>query len=190
MALTPSTMAPLGFTAPDFTLQEPASGKSLSLVDIKGTNINENRGTLVIFSCNHCPFVLHIEDCLLQMAKQWLEQGIGIVAISANDASTHPQDGPAEMAKRAAGKAYPFPYLYDESQAVAKSYQAACTPDFFLFDQNLSCVYRGQFDDSRPGNNIPVSGSSLDAAITHLLTTGGALPIQKASMGCNIKWRN
>jgi peroxiredoxin len=176
-------MAPLGFIAPDFTLLEPSTKLSKSLQDIRGP-----KGTLVIFSCNHCPFVLHIEDCLVEVARKWLKLGIGVVAISANDIASHPQDGPEHMAQRAATKNYPFPYLYDQSQEIAKAYQAACTPDFFLFDQHLQCVYRGQFDDSRPGNDVPVSGASLNAAIHHLLDTGQALAEQKASIGCNIKW--
>jgi len=184
MALTPSSMVPLGFEAPDFTLLEPLRGQTLSLADIRS-----DRGTLVIFSCNHCPFVQHIEACLVHKAAEWQEQGIGVVAISSNDIGTHPEDGPTAMAKRAQDKGYGFPYLYDETQEVAKDYQAACTPDFFLFDQNLACVYRGQFDDARPGNNVQVSGSSLDAAISTLLETGQALPEQKPSVGCNIKWR-
>lgn len=184
MALTPSTMAPLGFTAPIFKLPEPSSGQAWSLQELQGEN-----GTLIVFSCNHCPFVLHIEDCLIDLSKHWINQGISVIAISANDVSSHPQDGPEEMASRVKNKNYPFPYLYDQSQEAAKAYQAACTPDFFLFDSNLSCVYRGQFDNSRPGNNVPVSGSSLSKAIDHLLNNQPPLADQKASIGCNIKWR-
>ncbi len=184
MALTPSTMVPLGFEAPPFLLPEPASGQQLSLDQLRG-----DKGTLIIFSCNHCPFVLHIEDCLINLSKQWLQQGISVVAISANDVSSHPQDAPELMAERAKAKNYPFPYLYDQSQNVAKVYHAACTPDFYLFDSNLGCVYRGQFDDSRPGNDIPVSGSSINEAISHLVSEQSPLQDQKASIGCNIKWR-
>ena len=185
MALTPSSMVPLGFHAPDFKLLEPLSGTTKTLQDIRGES-----GTLVVFSCNHCPFVLHIESCLIKKASEWQQQGIGVVAISANDVGSHPQDGPDEMAARARDKGYPFPYLYDESQTTAKAYRAACTPDFFLFDRDLACVYRGQFDDARPGNSIQVSGSSLDGAIQHLLKTGTAVAEQKPSVGCNIKWRD
>ena len=185
MALTPSTMAPLGFTAPDFQLIEPASGQIRSLTELQGES-----GTLVVFTCNHCPFAQHIEACLVKKAAEWQKQGIAVVAISSNDVESHPQDGPEQMAKRAKEKGYTFPYLYDETQAIAKEYNAACTPDFFLFDENLSCVYRGQFDDSRPGNSIPVSGSSLDAAISQLLENGQPLSEQKPSIGCNIKWRS
>ena len=185
MALTPSAMPDLGFTAPDFTLLEPATGRQVSLADVRGP-----QGTLVVFACNHCPFVLHIEDCLIEMARQWRESGVGVAAISANDITTHPQDGPDAMARRVKDKNYPFPYLYDETQDTAKIYQAACTPDFFLFDKADVCVYRGQFDAATPGNDIPVSGSSLDLAIQNLLQHQPPLAEQRPSIGCNIKWKS
>ncbi len=180
MALIESSMMPLGTSAPDFKLPEPRSGQTLSLEQLRG-----EKGTLVMFICNHCPYVLHLEEALLELGEHYRETGIGMVAISANDALSYPQDGPDRMAE----KHWPFPYLYDESQQVARSYGAECTPDFFLFDAGLRCVYRGQFDDSRPGNDQPVTGRDLKQAIEALLAGLPAEPDQKPSIGCNIKWR-
>lgn len=184
MALTPSNMLPLGTKAPAFELIEPLSGKSRSLEELAGS-----AGTLVMFICNHCPFVLHVESQLIALARDYQARGIGVIAISANDALSHPQDGPEAMAQRAREKGYPFPYLYDESQIVAKAYDAACTPDFFLFGPDLRCVYRGQLDQARPGNEQPNDGADLRAAMDALLAGKAVNPLQKPSMGCNIKWR-
>lgn len=184
MALTPSNMRPLGTEAPDFNLPDTLSGQSKRLKDLKGS-----KGTLLMFICNHCPYVVHVESELVKLGKDFKDSGITLIAISANDVENYPEDSPEKMAKRAKDRGYEFPYLYDESQQVAKAYQAACTPDFFLFDQNLKLVYRGQLDDSRPGNNIPVTGKDLRAALNALIN-GQKIPAdQKPSMGCNIKWR-
>lgn len=184
MAITPSNMLPLGTIALDFNLPDTVSYKQRTLQQLKG-----EKGTLVMFICNHCPFVIHLDEALVQLGKDYADSELSIIAISANDYGAYPQDGPTEMAKKARRLGYTFPYLYDESQETAKAYQAACTPDFFLFDSKLSCVYRGQFDDSRPGSEVPVTGKDLRGAIDHLLA-GEAIPSeQKPSMGCNIKWK-
>lgn len=185
MALTPSNMLPLGSLAPDFKLPDTVSGESKTLQQLKG-----KKGTLVMFICNHCPFVIHINETLVQLAKDYTHSELSIIAISANDVINYPQDGPTEMAQKARSLGYTFPYLYDESQAIAKAYQAACTPDLFLFDSGLRCVYRGQFDDSRPGNDIPVTGQDLRNAINKLLAGEVISPEQRPSMGCNIKWKD
>ncbi|MDF2181083.1 thioredoxin family protein [Neptuniibacter sp. CAU 1671] len=180
MALTPSNMIDLGSPAAPFSLPDPRTGKQVDL-----NELNPAKGLLVMFICNHCPFVKHIEAGLIQLGEDFRDSGIRIIAISSNDAIAHPADGPGEMAL----KNYPFPYLYDETQSVAKAYGAACTPDFFLFDAALKLVYRGQFDDSRPSNGLPVTGADLRAAMDLLLTGGAPLAEQKPSIGCNIKWR-
>ncbi|MDE1464456.1 thioredoxin family protein [Spartinivicinus poritis] len=184
MALTPSTMMPLGTMAPDFTLPDTVSGKDCSLAELKSSN-----GLLVTFICNHCPFVIHIIDQYTQLLNEYNEQGIGCVAISANDVVSHPDDHPDKMKLMATKQGFKFPYLYDETQAVAKAYDAACTPDFFLFDSQLTCVYRGQFDDSKPGNNKPVTGKDLRQALTNLVAGQPIAEEQIPSMGCNIKWK-
>lgn len=184
MAITPSNMLPLGTIAPDFNLPDTISYKQRSLQQLKG-----EKGTLVMFICNHCPFVIHLDEALVQLGKDYAGSELSIIAISANDYGAYPQDGPTEMAKKARRLGYKFPYLYDESQETAKAYQAACTPDFFLFDGKLSCVYRGQFDDSRPGSEVPVTGKDLRGAIEKLLAGEAISSEQKPSMGCNIKWK-
>lgn len=184
MVKTPSTMMPLGTTAPDFRLPDTVSGQAISLKSVRG-----EKGTLIMFICNHCPFVKHLEGGLAQLGKDYADSGIGIAAISANDAANYPDDHPDQMHKNAIAKGYVFPYLYDESQAVAKAYDAACTPDFFLFDGALHCVYRGQFDDSRPGNDVPVTGRDLRHAMDCLIQGKRISPEQKPSVGCNIKWK-
>jgi len=188
MALTPSTMMPLSTTAPDFDLHDSVTGKSVNLQDAKGSN-----GTLVMFICNHCPYVVHLQSALGQLGSDYPPSGINIIAISANDVHHYPQDGPKEMTAFAQQNGFNFPYLYDESQSVAKSYDAACTPDFFLFDSDLKCVYRGQFDNSRPKNNIPVTGKDLRGAMDALINNEGngntINQDQTASVGCNIKWK-
>ena len=183
MVRTPSTMLPLGTRAPDFTLPN-VDGRLVSLAGAVGP-----KGTLVMFICNHCPFVKHVADQLAALGRDFMPQGIGIVAISANDVATHPADSPEQMVREAEERGYPFPYLYDASQEVAKAYHAACTPDFFLFDGTRSLVYRGQLDASRPGNDVPVTGADLREAIEAILA--GRVPAgnQTPSIGCNIKWK-
>jgi peroxiredoxin len=183
MALTPSTMLPLGTTAPDFKLPD-TNGKTVSLADFK-----DKPALLVMFICNHCPYVKHIREGLAKFARDYVARGVGMVGINSNDVANYPEDSPANMAKEVKSAGYVFPYLYDESQAVAKAYRAACTPDIYLFDKNRKLVYRGQFDDSRPGNGIPVTGKDLRAALDAALAGKPVPPNQKASMGCNIKWK-
>jgi peroxiredoxin len=182
MAQTPSTMLALGTPAPDFSLPEPATGKTVSLSDFQ-----DAPALLVMVICNHCPFVKHIRTELARFGRDYQAKGLAMVAISANDVANHPDDSPAKIAEEA--QTYPFPYLYDESQAVAQAYRAACTPDFFLFDADRKLVYRGQFDGSRPGNNLPVTGADLRAAADAVLAGQPVSPEQKPSIGCNIKWR-
>lgn len=184
MANTPSNMLPLGTKAPDFKLPDTVSSKSLNLESLKG-----EQGTVVMFICNHCPFVIHINKALVDIANAYAESGISFIAISSNDAANYPQDGPEKMRIHAENENYPFPYLYDESQSVAKAYDAACTPDLYVFDQDLSLVYRGQLDDSRPGNGKPVTGADLKQALDCLLAGKKNEAIQKPSIGCNIKWK-
>jgi len=183
MALTPSTMLPLGTTAPDFTLPD-TNGKTVSLANFK-----DKPALLVMFICNHCPYVKHIRTGLAQLARDYLPRGVGIVGINSNDVANYPNDSPAKMKEEAKSAGYLFPYLYDESQAVAKAYRAACTPDIYLFDKGLKLAYRGQFDDSRPGNGIPVTGKDLRGALYAVLAGKPVSPNQKTSMGCNIKWK-
>ena len=184
MAQTPSNMLPLGTRAPAFTLPDTVSGKTLSLDALKGA-----KGTVVMFICNHCPFVKHVNGELVRVAKDYQSKSISFVAISSNDVQSYPEDGPDKMKAAAKQLGYPFPYLYDETQDVARAYQAACTPDLYLFDANLACVYRGQLDDARPGNSAPVNGKDLRAAMDALLTGKPIDPAQKPSVGCNIKWK-
>ncbi|UTW10207.1 thioredoxin family protein [Marinobacterium rhizophilum] len=184
MTLTASTMMPLGTPAPDFSLLDVRSNALTTLADSAGA-----QGTLIAFICNHCPYVHHIEDELIELAWDYQARGIAVVAISANDVNASPDDGPVQMQDRASAKGYPFPYLYDETQQVARSYDAVCTPDLFLFDGQLKCVYRGQFDASRPGNGIEVSGSDLRRACDALLTGEPIDPDQAPSAGCSIKWK-
>ncbi|GAC1624015.1 MAG: thioredoxin family protein [Nevskia sp.] len=184
MALTPSNMLPLGTCAPDFTLPDTVSGRPLSLAALKS-----ERATLLMFICNHCPYVKHVLDGLVQLGRDYGAKGVSLIAISSNDAANYPDDAPGPMAALARRAGFPFPYLHDETQAVAKAYQAACTPDFFLFDGGLKLVYRGQFDDSRPGNGRPVTGADLRAALDALLAGRAIGADQIASVGCNIKWK-
>jgi peroxiredoxin len=183
MALTPSTMLPLGTAAPDFKLPD-TNGKFVSLADFK-----DKAALLVIFMCNHCPYVIHIRDGLARLACDYAAKSVGIAGISANDVKNYPQDGPDRMKEEVKAVGYIFPYLYDETQSVAKAYHAACTPDIFLFDKNRKLVYRGQFDDSRPGNGIPVTGKDLRAALDAVLAGKPVSEKQTASIGCNIKWK-
>lgn len=183
MAAVPSTMLPLGTPAPDFRLAEP-DGSWVARDDLRAAP-----GLLVMFICNHCPYVQHIREGLAAFGRDFTARGLAIVAINSNDVAAYPDDRPERMAeeKRAAG--YPFPYLHDASQAVAKAYRAACTPDFFLFDAARRLVYRGQFDDSRPGNDRPVTGADLRAAAEAVLAGRPVAADQRPSIGCNIKWK-
>lgn len=183
MVKTASTMRPLGQQAPGFSLPN-IDGKTVSLADFAG-----KRGLLVIFMCNHCPFVIHLRSALAAFGKEYQAKGLAIVGINSNDISTHPDDSPERMKQEAKSAGYTFPYLFDESQEVARSYGAACTPDFFLFDANQRLAYRGQFDDSRPGNNKPVTGADLRTACDSVLAGKPVSSAQKASIGCNIKWK-
>jgi peroxiredoxin len=184
MSLTPTKSIPLGFAAPDFQLPDVVNGKTVKLKDIQG-----KKGTLVMFICNHCPYVKHVVHELVNIGKEYIPKGIGVVAISSNDVANYPVDSPEKMKEMAISLKFPFPYLYDESQEVAKAYDAACTPDFDLFDSEGKCVYRGQLDGSRPGNDIPVSGKDLRAAL-ELVLKGMKVPEnQFPSIGCNIKWK-
>ena len=184
MAVTPSTMLPLGTKAPHFRLPDP-QGKLVSLDDFKNSP-----ALLVAFICNHCPFVQHIRVGLAAFAKEYQAKGVGIVGINSNDIVISPGDTPEKMAEEVKQFGYVFPYLFDETQEVAKAYHAACTPDIFLFDRTGTLVYRGQFDSSRPGNGIPVTGADLRAALDKVLAGQPVPTDQKASIGCNIKWRS
>jgi peroxiredoxin len=183
MSLTPSTMLPLGTVAPEFRLPD-TDGRAVSLDDFKAAP-----ALLVVFLCNHCPYVKHVCGELARLCKEYQARGVGVVGISSNDVTTHPDDSPAMMAREKAQVGYTFPYLYDESQAVAQTYQAACTPDFFVFDRSQKLVYRGQMDSSRPGNSIPVTGKDLRAALDAVLAGETPSGDQRPSMGCNIKWK-
>ncbi|HEY8529514.1 MAG TPA: thioredoxin family protein [Paenibacillaceae bacterium] len=184
MADTPSKMIPLGTVASDFALTDAVSGKTMSLSELKS-----GIATVIVFMCNHCPFVRHIIDQLVQTANDYIPKGIRFIAINSNDPEQYPEDSPEEMKKWAEQKRFPFPYLFDATQEVARAYGAACTPDFFVFDGNLRLVYRGQFDGSRPGNGVPVTGSDLRAALDCLLEGRPVPSDQKPSLGCNIKWK-
>ncbi|KAB7531336.1 redoxin domain-containing protein [Flagellimonas olearia] len=184
MARTPSNMLALGTKAPEFELLDTVSNETLSLEKLKGKN-----GTVVMFICNHCPFVIHVNPELSKLGKEYQAKGIGFVAISSNDVVNYPQDAPDLMKEKAKAMEYSFPYLYDETQEVAKAYDAACTPDFYLFEANLELVYRGQLDDSRPGNGLPLTGSDLRNAMDAVLNGNAVDSNQKPSIGCNIKWK-
>jgi thiol-disulfide isomerase/thioredoxin len=184
MALTPSSMSPLGSSAPAFSLPDTISDRRLSLDQLKS-----DKATVIMFICNHCPYVKHVNAELVRLARDYLPRGVSFVAISSNDAHGYPEDAPDKMKQVAAEQGYPFPYLYDESQDVARAYRAACTPDFFVFDGGLRLAYRGRLDDSTPGNGRPVSGAELRAALDALLAGKPVTPEQRPSMGCNIKFR-
>ncbi|MGK7394801.1 MAG: thioredoxin family protein [Candidatus Cyclobacteriaceae bacterium M3_2C_046] len=184
MAATPSIMVELGTKAPQFALPDVVSGQELFLDQLKSP-----KATLIMFICNHCPYVLHIIDKVSDIAKNYQGKGVAFVAISSNDIQNYPQDDPELMKDFARDHHFTFPYLYDETQEVAKSYQAACTPDLYLFDGDLNLVYRGQFDDSRPKNDQPVTGRDLMAALDDVLAGREVNPQQLPSIGCNIKWK-
>lgn len=184
MARTYSNMLALGTKAPNFTLPDTISGNEMTLQLLQGL-----KGTVIMFICNHCPFVIHINEGLVKIALDYQSKGISFIAISSNDVLNYPEDSPELMKKLALEHSYPFPYLYDETQEVAKLYDAACTPDIYLFDADLKLIYRGQLDDSRPQNGILVSGSDLRFALDCLLENTPNNCLQKPSMGCNIKWK-
>ena len=184
MARTPSLMVDLGTIAPSFELKDVVTGEQRSMEQLAGEH-----GLLVMFICRHCPFVQHVQGELAKLGRDYQDKGVGIVAISSNDAASYPDDAPSSLAEQAREQGFTFPYLYDETQEVAKAYQAVCTPDFFLFDEGLSLVYRGQLDDSRPGNDVPVTGRDLRHALDSLLAGKAIDSEQRPSLGCNIKWK-
>jgi peroxiredoxin len=184
MALTPSAMIALGSPAPAFTLPEPLTGLSISLHDGQAY-----RATVILFICNHCPYVQHINMGIVSLAKAYVPLGVRFIAISSNDAVAYPDDAPEQMAIAAKTIPYPFPYLYDESQAVAKAYEAACTPDCYIYDRALLLAYRGQLDDARPGNGKPNDAEDMRAALDAIIAGVKPNPIQRPSIGCNIKWK-
>ncbi len=177
-------MVPLGAPAPAFQLPDPATGRTVSLADFAASP-----ALLVAFICNHCPYVRHLQEALAQLGRELAGRGVAFVAINSNDVTTHPADSPDRMVETARAAQWTFPYLYDETQEVARAYRAACTPDFFLFDSGRHLVYRGQFDDSRPGNGRPITGADLRAALDSLLAGRPVDARQIPSMGCNIKWK-
>ena len=184
MVKVPSTMAVLGTPAPDFTLPNPATGKEVSRTDLRG-----DRALLVMFLSNHCPFVQHLADELAAFGREYQEKGLAIVGICSNDVTNYPNDHPDLMAEEVESRGYTFPYLYDESQEVAKAYEASCTPDFFLYDLDGLLVYRGQFDGSRPDTGIPITGEDLRSACDAVVAGNRPSPEQRPSVGCNIKWK-
>lgn len=184
MAQTLSTMTALGSPVPRFNLRDTRSERYMTLEELSG-----DTATVIMFICNHCPFVLHINEELVRLARDYQAQHVSFVAISANDIISHPDDAPDKMKDVALRLNYPFPYLYDETQEVAKAFGAACTPDFFIYDPNLELVYRGQLDDSRPGNGIEVTGTDIRRALDHLVKGEPLTEIQRPSIGCNIKWK-
>lgn len=183
MAQTPSNMLPLGTQAPDFKLLNTIDNKFKILEELRG-----EKATVIVFMCNHCPFVKHINSQLSATAKNYKSKGINFVAISSNDVENYPADAPHLMQQLAKEEDFIFPYLYDETQKIAKAYDAACTPDFYIFNKDLKLEYRGQFDDSRPGNHLPVTGIDLKNALDAIINGSGVNPNQKPSIGCNIKW--
>ena len=185
MAKTLSNMVPIGFKAPNFNLLDTKSGKNLSL-----NNLSGEKCTLIMFICNHCPFVIHINNEIVNIANEYIVKGVSFIAISSNDIINYPQDSPENMKKVAMREKYPFPYLYDKDQSVAKNYDAACTPDFYIFNYDQELVYRGQMDDSRPGNKIPVTGKDIRNALDCIIESKKISETQKPSIGCNIKWLN
>ncbi len=183
MALTYSKMMELGTLAPDFKLVDVVTDQYVNFSDIKG-----DKGTVVMFICNHCPYVIHVRDVLVKIAHEYMNKGIGFVAISSNDVTNYPDDSPEKMRDLSYLLNFQFPYLYDENQSVAKNYMAACTPDFFVFDSNNKCVYRGRMDGATPGNEVPVDGVDLKNALDAVIKGKDVDPEQNPSMGCNIKW--
>lgn len=185
MSLTPSNMLPLNTKAPDFNLPDAVTSNTYSLSDLKG-----EKGTVVMFLSNHCPFVKHVNEEIVRVANDYRVTGFGFVAIMSNNVEAYPDDHPDLMWKAARKNHYPFPYLYDQTQEIAKAYDASCTPDFYLFNSELKLIYRGQLDNSRPGNGIPVNGRDLREALDSVLNNRNVPEPQKPSVGCNIKWKN
>jgi len=185
MSYTESNMLPLGTLAPYFELPDTVSDEVLSL-----DQLQSDQATVIMFLCNHCPYVIHVNSEIVRLSNDYMQKGVAFIAISANDASKYPEDGPAKMKEIAAHLGYPFPYLYDEAQIVARAYDAACTPDFYVFDSDLRLAYRGRLDDSRPGTNKPLTGKDLRAALDAVLTGHAPSDVQYPSGGCNIKWKN
>ena len=184
MARTPTTQIPLGFKAPNFNLPDVVSEKNINL-----KQVSDSQGLVVMFICNHCPFVVHVMDELINLANDYLPKNIGFVAISSNDVINYPDDDPKKMRELAIKKEFPFPYLYDESQDIAKKYDAACTPDFSVFNKDMICIYRGQLDGSRPGNEVECDGKDLRKVLDFMLNNLELNFEQKPSIGCNIKWK-
>lgn len=184
MSFTESNMLPIGTKAPDFKLPDTVSGKEMSLKDLQS-----DQATVVMFLCNHCPYVLHVNEEIVRVVDDYADKGVSFVGISSNDVENYPQDGPDKMKEHAAEVGYEFPYLYDETQAVAKAYDAACTPDFYVFDGDGKLAYRGRLDDSRPKNDNPLTGKDLRAAIDSVLAAKPVPEPQYPSGGCNIKWK-
>ncbi len=184
MSLTPSNMIPLGSPAVNFRLTDIISGHSMSLSNIQG-----KQATVIMFICNHCPYVKHINPELVRLAGDYKAKGVGFVAINSNDIVAEPEDSPEQMKRTGLALKYPFPYLFDETQQIAKAYDAACTPDFFIFNKDLKLAYRGQLDDSRPSNNVPLSGKDVREALDALIAGKAVSPRQRPSIGCNIKWK-
>ncbi|NQS98486.1 MAG: thioredoxin family protein [candidate division Zixibacteria bacterium] len=185
MPATPSKMVALGTPAPNFKILDAITGKIKTLDELKS-----DTATVVMFFCNHCPFVKHVQSGVVQLVNDYILKGISFIAINPNDIENYPEDSPENMKKIAAEKGYKFPFLFDETQEVAKAYNAACTPDFFIYDKDMKLVYRGQMDDSRPGNNIPVTGEDVRAALDNILAGKPVGEEQKPSIGCDIKWKN
>jgi peroxiredoxin len=184
MAAVPSNMLALGTVAPDFTLPDTVSGKRMSLAALRS-----DVATVIMFICNHCPYVKHVNQELARLAQDYQPRGVAFVAISSNDVAAYPADAPEQMKLVAEEQGYSFPYLYDETQEVARTYQAACTPDFYIFDGELKLVYRGQLDDARPRNDVPVTGKDVRAALDAILAGEPVAAEQRPSIGCNIKWK-
>jgi len=184
MAKTPSNMIDLKTKAASFLLPDAVSGEMLALEEIKGT-----KATVIMFICNHCPFVVHVKDELVKLSNDYIPHGVSFIAISSNDVENYPDDSPQKMKELALENKFQFPYLYDESQEVAKSYEAACTPDFYIYNDNLELVYRGQLDDSRPGSETTVTGKDMRAALDAIISKNPVSEVQKPSLGCNIKWK-
>lgn len=184
MALTPSSMLDLGTVAPDFQLSDVVTGKKMTFNDVRGA-----KGTVVMFICAHCPYVIHVQDELVKVAGVYQDQGVEFVAISSNDAINYPADSPEKLKEQADSIGFTFPYLYDEDQSVARAYQAECTPDFFVFDENNQLAYRGRLDEATPGNDKEVNGKDLRAALDALMEGNPISKDQFPSMGCNIKWK-
>jgi peroxiredoxin len=185
MAFTESNMLPLGTKAPEFTLFDTVSGRNLSLSEIQS-----DKATVIMFLCNHCPYVLHVNKGIVALARDYQAKGVAFIGISANDVENYPADAPELMTQQAQTEGYTFPYLYDETQAVAQAYDAACTPDFYIFDGDMRLAYRGRLDASRPKNDIPVTGQDLRVALDAILRGGKVAETQYPSGGCNIKWKS